>query len=366
MSPLASSARRKSVNPWDRYSWLMAAIWLVFLYYPTSMLTAAPRQTPATVLAGVGIVVFVAAYLLMFRLGGQVGVMGNIPPLRSWLFFGTMILCVLLCIPALGGGVLSFLPFLVTGAAFQFPWRVFLSVAGVSIALALAFALLTGQWSAYGGLLLVILLLSVAMFLTTWLIRRSVDADRLTVELATSEEREAVARDVHDLIGHSLTVVKLKAQLARRLVRSDPDRAVAELEEIERITAEAIGGVRATVTGLRAEGFAAQLDASRTALATAGVVMEVVGEAAMLSPAQAIPAGWVLREATTNVLRHAGAARMRVTVRPGEVLIEDDGAGLSGKPGNGMRGMAERASAAGAVCTIDASALGGVRVGLVW
>jgi two-component system sensor histidine kinase DesK len=193
-----------------------------------------------------------------------------------------------------------------------------------------------------------------------------VAADELRVELATSEERESVARDVHDLLGHSLTVVKLKAELAARLVDRDPDRARAELAEIVRLTGEAISGVRGTVTGLRADGLAAQVQASRAALDSAGISAEVAGDAGAISPAQSLPASWILREATTNILRHAHAKHVRIGIEPGTVIVEDDGVGIRAKAGNGLRGMAERAAAADAVLRVERSSAGGTRVSVTW
>jgi len=201
---------------------------------------------------------------------------------------------------------------------------------------------------------------------STWLIIRSADADRLGLELATSEGREAVARDVHDLIGHSLTVVKLKAQLARRLIDTEPERAKAELAAIESLTAEAIAGVRATVAGARAASLTEQLSASADALRSAGVTPVVDGDPGALSPAQGLTASWILREATTNILRHAEASTATVSVRPGMLAVQDDGRGAGDQEGNGVRGMRERAAAAGARFELVRPVTGGTRVEVTW
>src|SRR5690606_17389622 len=121
---------------------------------------------------------------------------------------------------------------------------------------------------------------------STSLIIRSAEAEKLGLELATSEGREAVARDVHDLVGHSLTVVSLKAQLVRRLIDSDPERAKTELADIERLTADAIAGVRETVAGARSAALSDQLATCRDALRAADIEMRVEGDSAALSPSQ--------------------------------------------------------------------------------
>src|SRR5690606_13964385 len=114
--------------------------------------------------------------------------------------------------------------------------------------------------TAYLSVLAIIILLAVVNTVSTTLIIRSAQAEKLGLELATSEGREAVARDVHDLVGHSLTVVSLKAQLVRRLIDSDPERAKAELAAIEALAVEAIAGVRATVAGVRSAALIEQLE----------------------------------------------------------------------------------------------------------
>lgn len=361
-----SGLKKDPRDPWARYGWLLAAVWLVFLFYPIQALLQHQAPMEWEVLAWVGMGAFVMLYLLGFQLGMSKGspVTGPVP--LQWWCFGALIFSGALTLPALGFDAVSFLPFVMSFASYGLTRRMHWITLVVCLLLALSACIFSGRFMDYLSVMLIVVLLGAVNTVSTFLIRRSTEADALALSLATSRERESVARDVHDLMGHSLTVVKLKAQLARRLVDADPERAKAELADIETITAEAIAGVRATVTGLRSEGLAAQLEASRAALATAGVGLTVTGDPAALSPAQALPAGWILREATTNVLRHAGASRVRVRVMPGGISVEDDGVGLSGAAGNGLRGMAERAALSGGVCVVSDSELGGVKVDVTW
>ncbi len=185
--------------------------------------------------------------------------------------------------PAEGGSALSFLPFVMSFASYGLTrvWHWITTIAAMTVA-ALCVFLLPGGLS-YLSVLAIIGLLGVVNTVTTWLIIRSAEAEQLELELATSEGREAVARDVHDLIGHSLTVVGLKAQLVRRLMDSDPERAKAELADIERLTAEAIAGVRSSVAGARATTLVEQLASSRDSLRAAEIDLRVDGEPAALS-----------------------------------------------------------------------------------
>src|SRR5690606_543184 len=126
------------------------------------------------------------------------------------------------------------------------------------------------------------------------------------------EERERVARDVHDVLGHSLTVVSVKAELAERLVDVDPARARAELVEIQSLTREALAEIRATVSGLRVARLGDELVAARTALTGAGIEADLPENPDVVDPRHRIVVAWVLREAVTNVVRHSGATRCTV------------------------------------------------------
>lgn len=167
-------------------------------------------------------------------------------------------------------------------------------------------------------------------------------------ELMAAREREEVSRDIHDLLGHSLTVLTLKAEVAQRLIAVDPAAAQAELDEIVTLSRTALADVRATVTRLRTPDLASQVEASRTAFAAAEIEAEVHGRVRDIPLPQREVLSWALREATTNVLRHAGASRVVVTLAPGVLVVADDGVGLGGHaPGNGLTGLRERVQAAG-------------------
>lgn len=179
-------------------------------------------------------------------------------------------------------------------------------------------------------------------------------------ELAAATEREEIGRDVHDLLGHSLTVLTLKAEVAHRLVRSSPEAAERELAEIVDLSRAALADVRATVTRLRVPDLAGQMEASRTAFAAADIAAVFSGRVGDVPLPQRELLAWALREATTNVLRHTGAAHVDVELAPGRVRVQDDGAGLAGhRPGNGLIGLRERVEAAGGTLVLTSPAPGG-------
>lgn len=352
-------------NPWERFGWVMAVVWLVFLIYPIMALLRSHAEPHWVAVGWFAIVAFAVLYVVGFIRGMADGnAVGASPRRGQWVIFAALIVCAVVSVPAEGGSALSFLPFIMSFASYGLtrPWHWITTIA--SLAVTAATVLLAPEGRSYASVLAIIAMVGVVNTVSTWLIIRSAQAEALGRELATSEGREAVARDVHDLVGHSLTVVRLKAQLARRLIDSDPERAKAELAAIEELTAEAIAGVRSTVAGARIVALVDQLAASREALRAADIEVRVSGEPDVLSPSQALTSGWILREATTNVLRHARASVVSVRIAPGRFEVHDDGVGSGGREGNGVRGMRERAAAAGAAIAVRSDA--GTHVEVTW
>jgi two-component system sensor histidine kinase DesK len=169
--------------------------------------------------------------------------------------------------------------------------------------------------------------------------------------LAKLAERERIARDLHDVLGHTLSVIALKSELASKLIERDPARAAREIREVNDVARDALAQVRSAVTGYRASGLSAEFEAMRKAFDTAGVVLSVEAEPLTLPPTHENALALVLREASTNVLRHAHAktCRVRLVHRDNVALLEivDDGKGGEGLEGNGLTGMRERIAALG-------------------
>ena len=169
--------------------------------------------------------------------------------------------------------------------------------------------------------------------------------------LAKVAERERIARDLHDVLGHTLSLITLKAELARKLVDRDPERAKQEMQDVETTSRAALADVREAIRGYRTEGIFAELARARAALETAGVSVECDTDRVALSPEQESVLSLALREAVTNVVRHADASRCNVTLKRSDALctleISDDGCGVRGPEGNGLRGLRERLEALG-------------------
>jgi two-component system sensor histidine kinase DesK len=178
--------------------------------------------------------------------------------------------------------------------------------------------------------------------------------------LAKVAERERIARDLHDVLGHTLSVIALKSELASKLIERDPGRAAQEIREVNEVARDALAQVRSAVTGYRAAGLSAEFLAMRKAFDTAGVTLRVEAETLSLPPAHENALALVLREASTNVLRHAQAktCHVRLAHRNNVALLEiiDDGLGGDPREGNGLTGMRERLAALGGSLVRDGRA----------
>jgi two-component system sensor histidine kinase DesK len=219
---------------------------------------------------------------------------------------------------------------------------------------ALELALLHAPWLVVGSSVLV----SMAIGLMNVFFRRNQQQDaelRLSHDevrrLAATAERERIGRDLHDLLGHTLSLVAVKSELAKRLLERDPIAARREIAEVERVAREALSQVRSAVTGIRAAGLAAELASARLLLESAGVTFDYRPSIQALPAEIETALALVLREAVTNIQRHAHATRAEVGVeneRDHAILrVRDDGRGGIGAHGNGITGMRERVEALG-------------------
>ncbi|MET4703883.1 histidine kinase [Frigoribacterium sp. UYMn621] len=190
-------------------------------------------------------------------------------------------------------------------------------------------------------------------------------ANEEIARLAVVEERARFSRDLHDVLGHSLTVVTMKSELARRLVTIDPEKAELEIADIERLTRSALADLRLAVSNYRETTVDAELVAAKTALAAAGIQSHLPESVPAIDPRQQGVFAWVLREGVTNVIRHSGATACWVTIDHRSLTVADDGRGpgamLTDAPvtGNGLRGLRERSAAAAAELLVGQSRQGG-------
>jgi two-component system, NarL family, sensor histidine kinase DesK len=166
--------------------------------------------------------------------------------------------------------------------------------------------------------------------------------------LAAENERSRIARDLHDLLGHSLTTITVKAGLARSIGATDPARALTEIAEVEGLARRSLADVRAAVSGYHAVTLNGELAAGRELLRAAGITADLPRATDVVDPVHHELFGWVVREGLTNVVRHARASSCAVQLSTTGIEITDDGDGASGAAGgSGLSGLRERVTAAG-------------------
>ena len=332
-----------------------AGVWLIsFGFVLVELLRRAftPGDGRGEAILGVAaIAVFVLVYLAAFVVPR---------PVRAWPAWANTILtwlvlaaCVAVLTRILGVHALLYSPFLVAAWLFPHRLRVGLIGAGVTVAAVLAAGLLffpgDPALPVVLGNLAVVLVVLVGMRLA---IGRDDRVMEMTHELDLAGQRERLGRDLHDILGHSLTTINVKTQLVHRLIDTDPARAKEEAAEVIALSRTALAEARAAVAELAAPELGGQLSLSVGALRDAGMAVEAPppGAVTEVPERRRALAAWIVREAVTNVLRHAGARRVRISLDAHHVAVLDDGAGLpaSVAAGMGPRTLAQRAAAEGA------------------
>lgn len=330
-----------------------SGVWLVTFGFAIAVLVprvldpdAADRGAAIAGLAAVA--VFVPVYLIAFV------VPRPLPGRPAWA--GTLLYTAVLtgCLTVLSGalGVMALLYAMFLMALWVFPHPMRLAVLGTvgTAAVTAAVALTLYPTDARRTAVLAYLAVGAAVMLVIRLaVGREEQLTDMRQELALAGQRERLARDLHDILGHSLTAINVKAQLVERLIAADPDRARAEASEVVALSRAALTEARSAVTDLAVPRLGAQLSESVGALRDQGIAVEAPphGAVAEVPEARRALAAWSLREAVTNVLRHARASRVRILLDAGHVAVHDDGTGLPAG-GAGPRTLAARAADAGA------------------
>jgi two-component system, NarL family, sensor histidine kinase DesK len=356
-TPTAEAQRRKWWG-WRRY--VFPGIWLIYLAQTASGVSK--HSSGWAEIVGYAII---AAFCLAYVLALPAAWSGN--SRRFWTLYVTMVvltgvetifahedalvMCIYIAVLTVGGfGRYALLGIAVLTAAAAFvpaavpPWH-----AGVDGAMAFTVPLVAlAMWGFFG------------------LIRTNValtEARAEVARLAAENERTRIARDLHDLLGHSLTTITVKAGLARRLAqRDDNERAAVEIAEVEELARRTLADVRAAVAGHRDVTLAGELATASEVLRAAGIVAELPGSVDIVDSSLSELFGWVTREGVTNVVRHARAAHCTIRVDRDWIEIVDDGRGGITGSGNGLTGLRERVKAAGGTVDTRAEPFGGWRL----
>ena len=358
MSPASASA-----SPWRSGPWVFGAVWLVFMVYPIIGVVTADVGRGAKAVALVLLACFIVDYLWLC-VYGMFGEPGR-DTTRN-VAIGLLVLIGIAVMPILQTGVFALAPFVMAAVAFAAPWRSRYCLASIGTIIAAAIVVPEAAgWTIDAGFLVVMVVVGLVMAFSRMMRdgerERDLAAERqreLNARLAVVAERERVARDVHDILGHSLTVITVKSELAGRLVELDPDRAKTEIAEVNALARDALAEVRSTVGVLRSPELPSVLAAAASALDAAGIAAHLPDPGEGAGPNASLFA-WVLREAVTNVVRHSGATVCHVTLSSDRLAVADDG---HGSPllvyGNGLRGLAERVESGGGRLTVESGPAG--------
>ncbi|MET7284799.1 sensor histidine kinase [Streptomyces sp. NPDC005573] len=274
-----------------------------------------------------------------------------------------------------GGNWLMFFPLLglATGATLRGPW---LGRAGIALAVyAAAVAAVREGWSSaanIGYATFLSCMVTAAILGLSEAVRELRAAREELARRAVEKERMRFSRDLHDLLGHTLSVIVVKSEAARRLAPRDMDAALAQIGDIESVGRQALTEIREAVTGYREGSLATELTRARSALSAASIEPVVSQSGAPLAPPAEALLGWVVREAVTNVVRHSDATRCEITVDSAaeqvRLTVADNGTGRAvarrheGIGGTGLTGLTERLAAAGGSLDAGPSPRGGFRV----
>jgi two-component system, NarL family, sensor histidine kinase DesK len=344
------ATERRWTQGWRRF--VLPTVFLVYLGYVAQSI--AKNNDGSAALAGYAILVgFAVAYLLLVAGGPDGG------SARFWTLFGICFALFVADVPFARAAAFVMCLYLAALSVARLDTRAAPIVVAMAVA-ALVVPSVIPSWhedlgDAWGTVTPVaILVVAIASLGVRQVFKSNRELAETRVQLArlaAENERFRIARDLHDLLGHSLTTITVKAGLARQLGEADPARSQQEIAEVEDLARRSLADVRATVANYRDVTLAGELATGRELLRAAGINADLPRAVDAVDPTNQELFGWVVREGLTNVVRHAHASSCAVRLSSCSVEIVDDGVGANGgsAPGNGLSGLRERVAAAGGV-----------------
>jgi two-component system sensor histidine kinase DesK len=326
--------------PWE---WAASIFGLLWIGLPVADLVVNEDPSAwAVVLVGLALIAFASQFLIVVM---------TTRPLREPLL-AMVAISVALTLAAIDSFGLLFI-YTASAASVRLEGRASaLVVAAITAVAAATLALTDPESGLFWGVTAAVVATGALWMLIGGLLRTNAalrEARAELAELAVAEERVRFARDMHDLLGHDLSLIAIKAELAGKLLARDSERAAAEIGDIRSLSRTALVQVREAVDGYRRPTLPSELAGARVALDAAGIELEVdVPETELDAEIEAVLA-WAVREGATNVIRHSGARHAEITVTPTSLEIADDGHGDRRADGSrhGLDGLRERVEAIG-------------------
>jgi two-component system sensor histidine kinase DesK len=359
-----NSLRARGRSPY--FLWMIWATWLPFLIPDIVTWLQGRPSLPRMIATLIVLAVFIAFYLWTTlqnarRLVARSSSVGR-TEIPVWLTITIyLILGFTLLILASEHGFAWFSPFIYTvayiGGRFSLK-RALPMIAALVVCISLAGWLLGFSLTSIGSAIFYVVIVGLVVVFLMRVIAANQElraAREEIARLAVTAERLRIARDLHDLLGHNLSLIALKSELARRLLAVSPERAATEIGDIEQVARTTLQEVREAVASYRQPALASELEAAEEILAAAGIAYKYEGDARLLagiSPASEAVLSWAVREGVTNIIKHSRAHHCVIALTRDEqyigVEVADDGRGLSsvsGESGNGLCGLAERVKA---------------------
>jgi two-component system sensor histidine kinase DesK len=340
---------------------LLPALFLIYLTEPVWQVFGEPHPVGIRVLVPFVVMLYATTYMYAMLSERKTSHVVRL------VTFGLMTACGVTLAAILGPDDLVYMTYAISMALVQLP-----PLVGLIFGVAVTAALLIGTTIADGTPNLnsasILIVLTVALFGIRQVIKANAELRAARDEIATlavAEERARLARDLHDVLGHSLTTITVKAGLARRLLESNGSvtPAVAELRDVEHLSRSALAEVRATVSGYRKASLPAELVGARAALAAAEIDADLPHAVDNVPAELQEPFAYVLREGVTNVIRHSGASRCSVRLGDTWIEIVDDGrCPPSPGAGHGLAGLRERLAQVGGSLEAGPRPEGGFRL----
>jgi len=341
---------------------------LVYLaLWPLDAMRERHPSTAMIVVWAVAVASFVAAYITLVILNDPWSGRATRP---VWIMLG-VITAMAILYPAVLGREWCGLPIYLTVAyAMALPTRLAPRGVFAGTALTLVICLVTGVRGGSVALLpfesLTIGMMMLAFRGSRILVVQLREARDEVARLAASEERFRIARDLHDLLGRTLSLIVLKSEVAARLADRDPAKSRAEIDDIETVARRALADVREAISGYRRLSLTEELDNAREVLAAADIEVTLRTRGTPLPTEIDGLFGWAVREGVTNIVRHARARTAVIAVSRRDTVavleITDDGAGASDGPGTGLTGLGERIAGAGGTVETGPGPDGGFRL----
>ncbi|MGI5224145.1 sensor histidine kinase [Actinoallomurus sp. CA-142502] len=355
-----------SPRPWRRAAW--TSLGLVYLLLPTSSLFGHGHSVPASIVQLAALLSYAASFIAL--------VLANNPwtgetNRRTYVLIGVLFVLAigypLLFGPDWGGLLVYFGVACAMALPPRWAGRGVVAAAALTAIICASLGVRNSSLALVTFETLTVGLLLFAFRTSRMLVVQLREARGEVARLAANEERLRIARDLHDLLGHTLSLIVLKSEVATRLAERDLDRSVAEVRDIEAVARQALADVREAISGYRQRNLTDELENARSVLAAADVELTIKSSGTPLPDQVDGLFGWAVREGVTNIVRHARARTAAITVRrqDGTAVLEiiDDGTGAGEAPtGNGLRGLGERVTASGGAVEAGARADGGFRL----